>query len=177
MIDSTESSSDRLNSLPYLKRQSQKLHDIARALPKAAAQSPLGTAASSEPILVLMRRHLAAKHSYPEAALQTGLINSIVQEKKFCVSIASKYAMEQAAEPKFALISLNSRYTSLGLLNFDEAFERLTELTEYYKFHVEVPRIFSEFVGPRISRYHNHKRTIFYNKICARLEHQTGSFA
>ena len=49
------------------------------------------------------------------------------------------------------------------------------QLVEYYKFHVEVPRLFAHFVGPKVLRYHQKKRNIYYQKICTRLQDETSS--
>lgn len=62
------------------------------------------------------------------------------------------------------------------LLSFETAFDFLVQLVEYYKFHVEVPRVFIEWVGPKISGYHQKKRNIYYKKICARLQDESSRF-
>lgn len=59
------------------------------------------------------------------------------------------------------------------MLSFEQSFDLLVQLVEYYKFHIEIPRLFLFDVYSLIHRYHNSKRHIYYNTICKRLQNES----
>jgi len=46
-----------------------------------------------------------------------------------------------------------------------ELTDKLEALTEYYKYHVEIPRIFIEKIYSPINRFHDQKRRLEYMRI------------
>ena len=54
----------------------------------------------------------------------------------------------------------------------DRTTKKLQFLTEYYKFHNEIPRIFMKEVSDVMNRYHDKKRRIDYYRIKKLLKEQ-----
>ena len=177
MIDSNEISSERLIEMRTMKRQAQKLHDISRKAGNSMKkqENKHRTGSKIRTYKDIIHQNLHGKHNFSEDSQRNNLILGIVESEKTNISIKAKYELEVASEYTPGLINLTSNDQGLNFIEFDEAFEKLIELIEYYKFHIEVPRMHAKYVGAKVLKYHHCKRNIFYNKICVRLEQEAGS--
>ena len=49
----------------------------------------------------------------------------------------------------------------------------MTDLTEYYKYHKDIPRLFMPSIGSIMNRYHDKRRRIEYDRIKKELHLET----
>lgn len=131
---------------------------------------PAGDQGALQRALAKTKEYLFSTHSFPGEAHYGQIIKDMLADEKSEAVIRIRYLLESTIPIDDASV----KDLEIKVFSFDEGFERLVQLTEYYKFHIEVPRIFSYFVGPKVLRYHQRKRNIFYNRVCSRLQNESG---
>lgn len=118
-----------------------------------------------------LQRALLQRHSFTAESHFAANIMAIVSNQKSPQVILSIYQATVADKvdscEQFVVDLVDSFF------RFEDAFNKLVQLVEYYKFHIEVPRLFAYFIGSKASRYHQSKRNILYQKICGRLQDES----
>lgn len=170
---SSSFASDSEVNCPYRVRLERLVQGMSAVPHKPAVHKLLYPRISHREAMSFMKGVLYRKHAYSLDMHYASNIEAYLNNRRSVPVIRAQYKVavaEKVSKCDQAEDDLVSTY-----LDFEHAFDKLMQLVEYYKFHVEVPRMFAHFVGPKVLRYHQKKRNIYYHKICTRLQDETST--